>query len=819
MFFSSLSSSFRFKLVVPVAMAMLAAIFAATGFIVFSQKSGNEHLNTLITTAFQRTGEAINIKLTDFSRQLDEKLTAMNSGARTELSKSSLLSLQKASESMNWRMKKIYEGSAESFSLLLAQVSLPAFIAADKGVLSGYAAGAKSNPDIVFVIFLDAARQPLAGYINENHAAVAPLLKKNGRDFRQILKTAMDEKKFFIVSQVVGNEDEPAGRIYLAMDTSKVVEEGKMTDRLFAELVAQNGTTIETILSAEAGKMVTSLNRSIQEIQDHTSSAAEQTRQELTESSKATISRINVIFLVGSAIGFFLILAIMLVNARSILRILGGEPAIMAKIAKSIAQGDLSVRFPKSAIVATEDSLQHSLQEMIVNLQNLIGILLTESMEMAKTSSDLQKTAGEMSRDAERSAEKTAVVATATEEMSVNMNTVASASEQAANNVGVVMAALEEIHLAINDMATNSERATTITGEAVQYVHSATEKVNTLGLAASQISKVTEVITAISKQTNLLALNATIEAARAGDAGKGFAVVANEIKELAKQTAEATREIKTKIDSIQTSTDTTVSEISLISKVMSGVNEIVTAISLSIEEQNATTSEITKNISEAAQGISLMNSKVAESSASAEQIAADIAEVAQLAATSRQCSVRVEIGAQLLNTVVLELQEETGRFQLEEGSERKDKLQKNQAADAQAETLLSWSDTLSVNIEKIDNQHKMLVALINRLYKALNTGAQHAEAEAILGELVQYTANHFKTEEDLFRLHNYPEYANHQGAHAQLVAKIKEFQKQLATGAADIEMSLLHFLKDWLVTHILKVDKKYAGFLKSKGVV
>ena len=76
---------------------------------------------------------------------------------------------------------------------------------------------------------------------------------------------------------------------------------------------------------------------------------------------------------------------------------------------------------------------------------------------------------------------------------------------------------------------------------------------------AQSISKVTEVITEISEQTNLLALNATIEAARAGEAGKGFAVVANEIKELAKQTAEATKEIKTKIEGIQTSTSDIVS--------------------------------------------------------------------------------------------------------------------------------------------------------------------------------------------------------------------------------------------------------------------
>lgn len=662
---ASFAGTFRFKLIVPVALSLVIAIFVAITFIIFSQKRGNEHLNTLITSAFNRIGETINDNLTGFSEQLNDKLAAMNTSARAEISQSSLESLKKASESMNWRMKKMYESSAESFTLLLAQVSLPACVARNATALSGYADGAKGNPDIVFVIFLDAARQPLAAYINETHANILALLKKTGRDPREILKTAMKEKTFLIVSQVVGAEDEPAGYIYLAMDTSKVQEEGKLTDGFFNELVAHNSKTIAAILGTESEKMITSLNDSIKETQNHTTTAADLTVKELTDASKAMISRMNLFFLVGSAVCFLLILAIMLANAGSILRILGGEPAIMAQIAKSIAQGDLSIRFPKTSVPAAKDSLQHSLQEMVVNLQNLIGILLTESMEMAKTSNDLQTAAGEMSSDAERSAEKTAIVATATEEMSGNMNAVAQASEQAANNVNVVTIALAEMNEAINAIAANSEKATRITSDAVSHVRNSTEKVHTLGLAAGQISKVIEVITAISEQTNLLALNATIEAARAGDAGKGFAVVANEIKELAKQTAGATMEIKTKIESIQTSTNATVAEIDMISKVIHAVNEIVASISVSIEEQNATTSEITRNIAEASEGIALMNSKVADSSRSAEKIAKDINEVAKLTATSRQCSVRVEVGAQMLNTVVLELQEETGRFRLE----------------------------------------------------------------------------------------------------------------------------------------------------------
>jgi methyl-accepting chemotaxis protein len=116
-----------------------------------------------------------------------------------------------------------------------------------------------------------------------------------------------------------------------------------------------------------------------------------------------------------------------------------------------------------------------------------------------------------------------------------------------------VASASEEISLTINDIASNSERARKITGEAVQQAETTSETVGHLGTSAMEIGKVTEAITEISEQTNLLALNATIEAARAGEAGKGFAVVANEIKELAKQTA--TQDIKGQVEGIQGSSE------------------------------------------------------------------------------------------------------------------------------------------------------------------------------------------------------------------------------------------------------------------------
>ena len=117
-----------------------------------------------------------------------------------------------------------------------------------------------------------------------------------------------------------------------------------------------------------------------------------------------------------------------------------------------------------------------------------------------------------------------------------------------------------------------------------------------LGATADKIGKVTETITDISEQTNLLALNATIEAARAGKAGKGYAVVANEIKDLAKQTAEATVDIKNIVDNIQATSKTTEKGIEQIGTVIGEVNDIVGTVATAVEEQTAATQEIAGNI-------------------------------------------------------------------------------------------------------------------------------------------------------------------------------------------------------------------------------
>ena len=150
--------------------------------------------------------------------------------------------------------------------------------------------------------------------------------------------------------------------------------------------------------------------------------------------------------------------------------------------------------------------------------------------------------------------------------MSESISAVSSAVEEYSSNINVVASAAEELNSSVVEISRNTTRANQMTAESVDEANITSEKMQILEQAAKEITNVTEVINSISKQTNLLALNATIEAASAGEAGKGFAVVANEIKELARQTSEATSEIQNQIESIQTSSQITVGQITKITE-------------------------------------------------------------------------------------------------------------------------------------------------------------------------------------------------------------------------------------------------------------
>jgi methyl-accepting chemotaxis protein len=238
------------------------------------------------------------------------------------------------------------------------------------------------------------------------------------------------------------------------------------------------------------------------------------------------------------------------------------------------------------------------------------------------------------------------------EETAAQSNVVSAASGQVTNNVATVATAADEMSASIKEIAKNTAEATQVATTAVKTADETNVTIGKLGQSSAEIGQVIKVITSIAQQTNLLALNATIEAARAGEAGKGFAVVANEVKELAKETAKATEDISRKIEAIQNDTKGAVAAIGQIGVVIGQINDIQTTIASAVEEQSATTNEITRNLAEAAKGTT--------------DISHNIAGVAEAARSTTAGAAETQKSAQTLERMAAELQGLVGQFKYED---------------------------------------------------------------------------------------------------------------------------------------------------------
>jgi len=222
---------------------------------------------------------------------------------------------------------------------------------------------------------------------------------------------------------------------------------------------------------------------------------------------------------------------------------------------------------------------------------------------------------------------------------------VSTASEEISATIATVSAGADEIGSSITEIARSTSSAADVAGQAVRISGEAGAILRKLGESSTEIVSVIKIITGIAEQTNLLALNATIEAARAGEMGKGFAVVAGEVKELAQETARATEDIRTRVGAIQNDSSAAVAAIAEIGAVIDQINATQTAIAAAVEEQTATTNEMSRGVAEAATGsgeIAMNISGVASSAASSSQTLGQMGEaVRELARLSTDLRTRV----------------------------------------------------------------------------------------------------------------------------------------------------------------------------------
>ncbi|WP_243367242.1 bacteriohemerythrin [Fundidesulfovibrio soli] len=347
--------------------------------------------------------------------------------------------------------------------------------------------------------------------------------------------------------------------------------------------------------------------------------------------------------------------------------------------------------------------------------------------------------------------------------------------------------------------AAASARIASETLSAIAKVNEATgvlkENMGSLGEQARSIDRIINVINDIADQTNLLALNAAIEAARAGEAGRGFAVVADEVRKLAEKTMHATKEVGDSIKSIQGAIHQNVEHMDL---AVSRADEasamaqragqsagailthteantsMILSIAAASEEQSASSQHISKAIDEVEQVASEIADGIHDSAQS----------VIELSDLSRELSVLIE--------------------DLKSGM--------------QTGVLMAWTSDLATGVKVIDEQHRKLLDLINDLYAAMKAGKGRSVLEKLLDGLAEYTVYHFGTEEKYFDQFKYAESASHKKMHAELTGQVVDYIGKVKSGQANVSMELMDFLKEWLVTHICKQDKRYAKTFLDGGL-
>lgn len=478
-------------------------------------------------------------------------------------------------------------------------------------------------------------RFDLVDRIKKDLGDVATIFVKDGDDFTRVVTNVFNDRNERAIGTKLGQKSaayEPVLRKERYIGSAQIL--GKPYFTAYDPIIDKSGNLIGILFigisKSDVDKLISS---------------------ELGKSSLTTIAiTLFALFFFG---GILLVLIGRLLspvnNITSLLNVMSG--------------GDLSQRI----IVKTHDeigTMSESFNAFAGKLQDTIRQFSDNTDTIANSASNLSATSTQIAANANNMASKTTSVVKITDEATTNMSSISAASETMLTSATSVATAIEEMSASLNEVAKNCQNELRIAVNASTQAKEGQEIMQKLGDAAQAIGKVIVLINNIADQTNLLALNATIEAASAGDAGKGFAVVANEVKELARQTAQATGQITLEIEGIQENSASALKAIELISSVIDEVNSISQTIVSAVEEQNATVNEIARSINYVTDGSRDVASNVAQSTSGLSNVAVALTSVNSAVADTAQGIALVKTNASELSQLSHSLKQLVKQFKV-----------------------------------------------------------------------------------------------------------------------------------------------------------
>ncbi|MDH5560505.1 MAG: bacteriohemerythrin [Deltaproteobacteria bacterium] len=500
-------------------------------------------------------------------------------------------------------------------------------------------------------------------------------------------------------------------------------------------------------------------------------------------------------------------------------------------------------------------------------LHNMIGNLSTSSQQVTSAANEISKSSISLSEGATEQAANL-------EETSSTMEEIAGQARDSFDASEITATKMSEVSKMVKTSAEQSKQAAFFSNDTQKSAEQGAESMKEIVLAMKEIlissgkvEEIIEVINEIAHQTKMLATNAAIEAARAGEMGKGFAVVADEVSKLAENSKAASKEINSLIkeSSKKAEKGNQLAEkgMSVLEDILNkskSVSEIMKDILFNSSEQTLRVTEVegyitkinnysgdqARGVAEISNAIIQLDQVTQGNAANAEETASASEELStqaeMMSELVQNCSKYVSSKSQKQSTYQhppeYDYQEPKNikrneldlrhfnKFakseyepQIQERSPKPVKVLSASKADIPHKNFMEWTDSMSVKIPSIDQQHFKLFEMANKLYDFVNKGESSDKLKGIFDDIIKLTVDHFNYEERLFKEHGYDEAEDHMKEHESLLKQIRDVQSRFQSDQQySIGMDTMNFLKKWLIVHFQGTDIRYSEFLSSKGV-